>query len=69
MKEVRKELMEKVMNEGSKKRINGERVLYFLKYAFSSITLKYSNFHKRRLKIFDFHIFGLECCLHPYKPC
>ena len=44
------------------------RELYFLIYAFSSITLKISNQNRRPI-IFAFHLFGLKCCLHPNILC
>ena len=43
--------------------------MYFLVYAFSSITLKMLNLQNRSPKIFAFHISGLKCCLHPYIQC
>ena len=45
------------------------RVLYFLKYAFSLITLKIFNLHNKRPKKFALHIFCVKFCLHPYIPC
>ena len=45
------------------------RELYFLNYAFFSITLKISNLQNKRPKIFAFNIFSLKCCFHPYIQC
>ena len=45
------------------------RVLYFFKYAFSSITLRILNLHNKSTKIFAYDVFGLKHCLHPYMSC
>ena len=45
------------------------RVLYFVKYVFSAITLRLLNLHDKSPKIFASDIIGLQCCLHPYIPC
>ena len=47
------------------------RVLNFLKYAFSSITLKILNLLNlnKSLKIFAFNMFSLKYCLHPDITC
>ena len=44
------------------------RVLNFLKYAFSSTTLKILNLHSKSPKILAIYMLSLKCCLHPDIP-
>ena len=43
-------------------------VLYFFKYAFSSVALKIKNLHNKDPKRFALVQFGLKCFLHPRIP-